>query len=121
MTNDTNKKEYEIDAQGKKLGRIASQAASLLMGKNRTDFVRNSFPNITVKVLNVGKLAITNKKMDQKIYKTYSGYPGGLKRQTMKKVSADKGLKEAFRIATKGMLPKNKLRDRMMKNLIITE
>lgn len=113
--------EYTIDAQNKKLGRIASEAASLLMGKNRTDFVRNATPSVTVKIINVSKLAITNKKMESKVYKNYSGYPGGLKERSMKKVVADHGMKEVMRIAVKGMLPKNKLRDRMMKNLIITE
>lgn len=113
--------EHIIDAQNKKLGRIASQAASLLMGKNRTDFVRNAIPEVKVVIQNTGKLSVTNKKMEQKFYKTYSGYPGGLKETSMKKVKADKGLKEAMRIAVKGMLPKNKLRDRMMKNLTIME
>ena len=59
--------------------------------------------------------------MEDKIYKNYSGYPGGLKERSMKKVVADKGMKETLRIAVRGMLPKNKLRDRMMKNLIIQE
>ncbi len=121
MTNNTNKKEYIIDARDKKLGRIASQAASLLMGKNRTDFVRNTIPTVRVVIENASQLYVTNKKMDEKIYKTYSGYPGGLKETTMKKLSKDKGLKEAMRIAVKGMLPKNKLRDQMMKNLIIND
>lgn len=112
---------YEIDAQGKKLGRIASQAAALLMGKNRTDFVRNAIPEVKVKVINAAKLDVTNKKMEAKSYKYYSGYPGGLRTPSMKKVVADKGMKEALSIAIKGMLPKNKLRDRMMKNLIITQ
>lgn len=111
--------EYQIDAQGKKLGRIASEAASVLMGKNRTDFVRNAIPNIKVKINNSSKISITNKKMSEKVYKAYSGYPGGLKERSMKKVVTDKGMSEALRIAIKGMLPKNKLRDRMMKNLII--
>lgn len=113
--------QYEIDATGKKLGRLASQIASMLMGKNRVDFVRNAIPDIKVKVVNAGKIAVTNKKMLQKNYKSYSGYPGGLKISSMKKVVADKGLKESLRIAVRGMLPKNKLRDRMMKNLIIMD
>lgn len=112
---------YEIDATAKKLGRIASEAASILMGKNRTDFARNITPDVEVVISNTSKLSTTNKKMENKIYKNYSGYPGGLKETTMKKVVADKGMKEALRIAIKGMLPKNKLRDRMMKNLTITE
>lgn len=113
--------EYKIDAQGKKLGRIASQAASILMGKNRTDFVRNAIPDVKVAIENASKISVTNKKMESKIYKSYSGYPGGLKERSMKKVVSDKGMKEALKIAVKGMLPRNKLRDRMMKNLIIKE
>lgn len=113
--------EHEINAQNKKLGRVASEAASFLMGKNRLDFVRNTVADIKVKIINASKLDVTNKKLGAKTYKLYSGYPGGLKEPTMKKVIADKGFKEIFRIAVRGMLPKNKLRDRMMKNLIITE
>lgn len=113
--------QYEIDAQQKKLGRIATEAAVMLMGKNRTDFVRNAIPNVKVKIINSSKISVTNKKLEQKIYKSYSGYPGGLKERSMKKVVADKGMKEALRVAIRGMLPKNKLRDRMMKNLVITD
>ena len=110
---------YEIDAQNKKLGRLASEIAVILIGKNRPDFVRNAIPELKLKVINASKISVTNKKLNQKIYKNYSGYPGGLRERTMKKVVADKGMKETLRIAIKGMLPKNKLRDRMMKNLII--
>ncbi|MEK7669011.1 MAG: 50S ribosomal protein L13 [Patescibacteria group bacterium] len=110
---------YEIDAQNKKLGRLASEIAVILIGKNRADFVRNAIPELKLKVINASKISVTNKKLNQKIYKNYSGYPGGLRERTMKKVVADKGMKETLRIAIKGMLPKNKLRDRMMKNLII--
>lgn len=113
--------EYLIDAQDKKLGRVATEVAVLLMGKNRADFVRNAIPDVKVKISNASKISTTNKKMEQKIYKNYSGYPGGLRERSMKKVISDKGMKEVLRIAIKGMLPKNKLRDRMMKNLIITE
>lgn len=113
--------EYIIDAKFKKLGRVASEAATVLMGKNRVDFVRNAIPEVKVKIANAGKISTTNKKMNDKVYKNYSGYPGGLRERTMKKVVSDKGMKEVLRIAIKGMLPKNKLRDRMMKNLIISE
>ena len=113
--------EYTIDAQNKKLGRVASEVAIILMGKNRVDFVRNAIPDVKVKISNAGKIFTTNKKMDDKIYKNYSGYPGGLRERSMKKVISDKGMKAVLRIAIKGMLPKNKLRDRMMQNLIITE
>ena len=113
--------DYTIDAQNKKLGRLASEAAILLMGKNRADFARNTVADAKVKIVNAGKIFVTNKKMDNKIYKNYSGYPGGLKETSMKKVVAVKGMKEALRIAIKGMLPTNKLRPRIMKNLTITE
>ena len=113
--------DYTIDAQNKKLGRLASEAAILLMGKNRADFARNTVADAKVKIVNAGKIFVTNKKMDSKIYKNYSGYPGGLKETSMKKVVAVKGMKEALRIAIKGMLPTNKLRPRIMKNLTITE
>lgn len=112
---------YEINAQNKKLGRVASEVAIILMGKNKPTFVRNAIPEVKVKITNAGKISVTNKKMNNKIYKNYSGYPGGLKERTMKKVVFDKGMKEALRVAIRGMLPKNKLRDRMMKNLIISE
>ncbi len=111
--------EHTLDAQGKKLGRIASQAAVLLMGKNRTDFVRNAIPNVKVKIINTSKADILNRKLDGKVYTSYSGYPGGLKQHSMRKVVADKGHKEAFKKAIYGMLPSNKLRAQMMLNLKI--
>ena len=85
---------YTIDAQDKKLGRLATEAATILMGKNRTDFVRNAIPEVKLKIINAGKISVTNKKISNKNYKTYSGYPGGLKESSMKKVIADKGMKE---------------------------
>jgi len=113
--------EIVFDAQNKKLGRLASEAASVLMGKNRTDFSRNRVPQIKVVVKNASKLSITDKKKSTKIYRNYSGYPGGLKDRSLKYLIQDHGMKEAFRIAVRGMLPKNKLRDRMMKNLVVTD
>ncbi|HEY4515819.1 MAG TPA: uL13 family ribosomal protein [Candidatus Paceibacterota bacterium] len=111
--------EYIIDAQGKKIGRVASQAAKILMGKTATDFARNKYPDLKVKITNVSRADVTNKKMITKEYKNYSGYPGGLKETTMKKLVADKGMKEVFRKAVYGMLPINKLRPRIIKNLVI--
>ncbi|MEK7635430.1 MAG: 50S ribosomal protein L13 [Patescibacteria group bacterium] len=113
--------EHTIDAQNKKLGRLASEVAVILMGKNRADFARNTIPEVKVKVSNAGKIFVTNKKQESETYMNYSGYPGGLRERSMKKVISDKGMKEVLRIAVRGMLPKNKLRDRMMKNLIISE
>lgn len=111
--------EHTIDAQGKKLGRIASEAAKLLMGKQSADFARNTIPNVKVTIINTSKADITNKKLDGKVYTSYSGYPGGLKERSMRKVVSNKGTKEAFRKAIYGMLPGNKLRSKMMLNLKI--
>lgn len=111
--------EHIIDAQGKKLGRIASEAAKLLMGKNRADFARNNVPDIKVKIINTSKADMNNKKLNNKVYTTYSGYPGGLKQSSMKKIVNDKGMKEVFRKAVIGMLPDNKLKAKMMLNLKI--
>jgi len=113
--------QYEIDAQNKKIGRIASEAAKILMGKNRVDFARNTYPAVKVKISNASKVDITNKKTITTKYKSYSGYPGGLKERTMKKVVADKGFREIFRKAVYGMLPSNKLRAKMIKNLVIED
>ena len=112
---------YEINAQGKKIGRVASEAAKILMGKNRVDFARNKFPTVKVKILNASKADVTNKKNISTEYKSYSGYPGGLKTRTMKKIAADKGFREIFRKAVYGMLPSNKLRRIMMQNLTVED
>jgi large subunit ribosomal protein L13 len=110
---------HTIDAEGKRIGRVATQAAVLLMGKNLKEFKRNSIPEITVEIINSSKAKIDDKKMEQKTYSRYSGYPGGLKKPTMIQVIHKKGHKELFKEAVSGMLPKNKLRAKMMNNLIV--
>lgn len=112
---------YTLDAENKKIGRIATSAAEYLMGKNLADFKRNAMPTVTVEIKNASKVVINDKKLSQKTYSRYSGYPGGLKQPTMEKVIAKKGYSELFREAVSGMLPKNKLRTKMLKNLVITE
>lgn len=112
---------YTIDAKGKKLGRVASEVASILMGKNTVDFKRNSFPQIEVEVTNTRDLDISTKKQEEKEYAWYSGYPGGLRFEKMKDAMTKKGISEVFRRTVFGMLPKNKLRSQMIKNLKITE
>ncbi|MBU1557897.1 50S ribosomal protein L13 [Patescibacteria group bacterium] len=111
--------EYTIDAKGKKLGRIASEAAILLMGKNTPDFQKNEVPSVKVNIENSSDLNIDDKKLDNKEYQRYSGYPGGRKVRMMKEVIAKKGYGEIVEKAVYGMLPANKLRAKMMKNLII--
>ncbi len=112
---------YTIDAQNKKVGRVATEAAVLLMGKNLKEFARNKTPQITVEIKNAAKASISEKKKAQKTYAIYSGYPGGLRKPTLAQVIEKKGTKEAFKEAVWGMLPKNKLRHQMIKNLIISE
>ncbi len=112
---------YTIDATGKKMGRVASEAATLLMGKNSVEFARNKAPLVTVSITNASKLSLTQKKKDDTVYTTYTGYPGGLKLQTLDQMITKKGYAEALRTATKNMLPANKLRAVMLKNLIISE
>lgn len=91
------------------------------MGKNLSDFKRNGIPSVTVEIKNTSKASIDDKKKLQKKYSRYSGYPGGLKQPTMEQVIAKKGYSELFKEAVLGMLPKNKLRQKMMNNLVITE
>lgn len=112
---------YTIDATGKKIGRIATEAATFLMGKNTPEFRRNIAPKVIVEIVNSSKASVDPKKMTSSTFKRYSGYPGGLKELTMEEVIEKKGYSEVVRIAVKGMLPKNKLQDVMMKNLKISE
>ena len=112
---------YILDAENKKIGRVATEAAVYLMGKNTTKFARNVAPQVVVEIKNASKASVDEKKMEQKTYSRYSGYPGGLKQPTMKQVIGKHGYKELFKEAVGGMLPKNKLRSKMLKNLIVTE
>jgi large subunit ribosomal protein L13 len=109
-----------IDAEKKSLGRVATEAAMALMGKDQAGYEPNKVGG-KVHVTNVSKLNITEKKLKEKIYQTYSGYPGGQKEKTMEEVIAKKGHGEIMRKAIRGMLPSNRLRDLRLKNLKITE
>jgi len=110
---------YTIDANGKSLGRVASEAAAVLRGKNRSDFAPNRVSPVKVIVTNIDKIKITGKKLKQKKYTRHSTYPGSLKSFRMEEVIAKKGVSHIFKEAVYGMLPKNKLRSQMIKNLII--
>ena len=110
---------YVVDAKGKVPGRVATEIAVLLMGKNRTDFARNRIPDVAVEVLSSSQMLLNAKKLKDKMYSRYSGFPGGLKRESQGHVVETKGAKEVLRRAVYGMLPKNKLRPKMMKNLKI--
>ncbi len=112
---------YTIDATNKSVGRIATEVASILMGKNETSFSRNTISTNTVTITNASKIKTSAAKLLEKTYKSYSGYPGGLKLETMSNLIGRKGHGEIIAIAVKGMLPDNKLKREMMKHLTITE
>ncbi len=117
----TELKKYTIDAAGKSLGRVASQAAKYLIGKESTDYARNVVANVKVEIVNAAKVKLSDKKLRDTTHTRYSGYPGGITTLSSAQVVAQKGYKELMRKAVDGMLPKNKLRDVRIKNLIISE
>ena len=110
------RKWYIVDAEGVALGRLASQVASILRGKNKPEFTPNVDCGDYVIVINTDKVVLTGKKMEQKFYRYHTGYVGGLK-----EIGYDKLMKEksdfAVREAVKGMLPKNSLGRKMIKKL----
>lgn len=109
------RKTHKIDAEGKVLGRLATEIATLLRGKGKVNFLPHIDNGDFVVVKNSDKIKTTGKKIEQKVYYSYSGYPGGLKSKKMKDISRAEALKRAVW----NMLPKNKLRKDMIKRLII--
>lgn len=110
-----------IDASGRTLGRVASEVATFLMGKNKASYQRNAYSGSPVKVVNASKLRITNRKLEEIYHTRYSGIPGGLRILKGTETAEKKGLKELIKLATHQMLPGNKLRREMMKNLKIED
>lgn len=110
-----------IDAKGKKIGRVATEAAMALMGKDQANYQAHVAAPIKVVITNASQVSITPEKKDQKTYSKYSGYPGGLKKEKMSKIIDTKGYSEIFSKAIYGMLPANRLRKQRMKNLTIKD
>lgn len=106
----------EIDAKNQKLGRLASKIALILQGKNKASFSPEKEGEEEVIVKNVDKISIDKKKLENKVYWRHSGYPGGLKKITLKELF-EKDPREVLKRAVWGMLPKNKLRKRRIKKL----
>ncbi len=122
MKKRTNTKEEKlIDAKGKTLGRVGSEIAVSLMGKNSPFFERHVYSGFKVKVINASKIKTTVKKLENIMHKRYSGYRGGLKVMTGAEVKKKKGMNELLKHAVHQMLPSNKLKKEMMKNLKIEE
>lgn len=110
-------KVYTIDAAGVSLGRVASAVAALLRGKSETTFSRHLLSGIKVNVVNADRLKISAKKGRDKQYVRYTGYPGGLRMESLNSLDARRGREELIRRAVYGMLPANKLRAQIIKNL----
>lgn len=107
-----------INTQGKILGRLSTKIAQLLMGKSKPYYAPYLDCGDYVVVVNAGKVEVTGKKSDQKIYMRYSGYPGGLKKKTFAQVIRENPA-DIIKEAVSGMLPKNKLRKKRLKRLFI--
>ena len=107
-----------VDLEGKILGRAAAKVADLLRGKGSPFFAKHINTGDTVVAINAAKIKVTGKKLEQKRYYSFSGYPGGIRSRTLSEVMARKP-EEAFRAAVKGMLPKNKLQKEYLKHLKI--
>ncbi len=120
MNTVTEKTIVEFDATGKRLGRLATEVATVLMGKNSADFTKHTLAPVSVKVRNASKMDIPEGKKGE-IYQSYSGYPGGRAEETLEHLAHRLGYAEVFRRSVKNMLPKNKLQKQMMLNLEVTE
>jgi large subunit ribosomal protein L13 len=112
---------YTIDAAGKSLGRVASEVASILLGKKSVNYVQNEVLPVEVHVQNVAQLKLAEKRVAQKTYVRYTGYPGGLITTPMQMLIDKKGMAEVFRKTVDGMIPRNKLRKERMKRLIVID
>jgi large subunit ribosomal protein L13 len=99
---------YVVDAEGQTLGRLATQIADTLRGKNKPEYTPHVDTGDFVVVVNAEKIAVTGKKLDEKLYHRHSGYPGGLRTRTLRE-QLQRRPTEVIRKAVKGMLPRNKL------------
>ena len=109
---------YVVDAEGKTLGRLATQIADALRGKTKPQYTPHVDTGDFIVVVNAEKIAVTGKKMEEKIYYRHSGYPGGIKQRTLRE-QLDRRPTEVLRAAVKGMLPKNRLAARQLTKLKI--
>lgn len=113
---------HTIDATGKSVGRVASEAAAVLMGKTSPAFQKHIvLDSIGVVIENASKVAIAPRKRHEVHLKLYSGYPGGLKERTIAQTIEKKGYREVFVHAIARMIPRNRLHKERMKRLTVTE
>lgn len=107
---------FVVDAEGQTLGRLATVIARKLSGRDRTDFTPHIDNGAYIIVINAEKIAVTGKKESDKMYRTHSGFMGGLKETTLEKMREIKPT-HIITHAVSGMLPKNKLREKMLDRL----
>ena len=112
------RKWYVVDADGMTLGRLASEVAKVLRGKNKPIFTPHMDTGDYVIIVNAEKVKVTGKKLDQKVYYHHSGYVGGLKETTLKEKMAKKP-EQVIELAVKGMLPKGPLGRQMYRKLFV--
>ena len=112
------RKWYVVDADGKTLGRLASEVAKVLRGKNKPTFTPHIDTGDYVIVVNAEKIKVTGKKLDQKVYYRHSGYVGGIKETTLKEM-LNKHPERVIEFAVKGMLPKGPLGREMYTKLFV--
>ncbi|HMK74602.1 MAG TPA: 50S ribosomal protein L13 [Thermodesulfobacteriota bacterium] len=109
---------YLVNADGKVLGRLSTEVAKILRGKNKPTYTPHVDTGDFVVVVNAGKVTLTGKKMKDKVYYHHTGYPGGIKETNAEKLLARKPT-EMIRMAVKGMLPKTSLGRQMLRKLKI--
>ncbi len=113
---DVERRWYVVDAEGQTLGRLATRIADALRGKRKPEYTPHVDSGDFVVVVNAEKIAVTGKKMDEKLYYRHSGYPGGLRARTLRE-QLDRRPTEVIRTAVKGMLPRNRLARRQITKL----
>jgi len=113
-----NRQWYLMNAEGKVLGRLSTELAKILKGKNKPSYTPHVDTGDFVVVINAEKISLTGKKMKDKVYYHHTGYPGGIKETTAEKLLVKKPT-EIIRMAVKGMLPKNSLGRQMLRKLKI--
>ncbi len=112
------RKWYVVDAEGQTLGRLASEIAKVLRGKNKPQYTPHVDVGDFVVVVSADRLVVTGKKAEQKVYRRHSGYPGGLKTTSYERMM-ERRPEEVLRKAVYGMMPKNRLARRQMRKLKI--
>ena len=120
MTTTETTNTHTIDATGKRLGKVATEVATILMGKNEPQFAKHIITDVSVTVENASKMDVPEKKRGE-IYQSFSGFPGGRKTETLEHLAKRLGFAEVMRRSIAGMLPNNKHKKRLLTKLIITE